>query len=160
MPGFSQPVRRVHGFTLIELMIVVAIVAILTRIAYPSYTAYVQRSKIGEATSTLVSLRLQLEQFYTDNNNTYGIGFIAGSTCGNTNLPIPSAAQVAGTNLYFSYTCTALNGSYLLTATGQAAQGMGGYTYTLDYQGNRQTTQFAGTSYTAKNCWWLKSGDC
>jgi prepilin-type N-terminal cleavage/methylation domain-containing protein len=53
------------GFTLIELMIVVAVVGILTAIAVPSYTNYVIRGKIPEATSQLASKRVQMEQFFS-----------------------------------------------------------------------------------------------
>ena len=53
-----------RGFTLIEIMIVVAIVAILSAIALPSYSDYVLRSKLPEAFSALSDQRIRLEQYY------------------------------------------------------------------------------------------------
>jgi len=51
----------VGGFTLIELMITVAVVGILAAVAFPSYTNYIRRGKIAEAQSTLSDLRLRAE---------------------------------------------------------------------------------------------------
>lgn len=60
--------RRASGFTLIELMITVAIIGILTAIAYPSYTEYVMRSNRADAASILHETALFLERIYTDSN--------------------------------------------------------------------------------------------
>lgn len=57
--------RKNHGFTLIELMITVAIIGILASIAVPSYTRYVQRSHRADAKNTLLSVAQRLEQNYT-----------------------------------------------------------------------------------------------
>lgn len=137
-----------NGFTLIELMVVVAIVAILATVAYPSYQGYVQRSKITEATETLAQLRVQLEQYYQDTTpHSYGS---TASACG-VAMPTSPAAK------YFSYNCNwgagGTNQSYLITATGNASQGMSGYAFTIDQTNTRQTTAFPNVATLPLNCW-------
>lgn len=59
------------GFSLIELMIVVAIISILAAIAYPSYQQYVLRGKRAEARAALLDAAARQERYYSDNNR-YG----------------------------------------------------------------------------------------
>jgi type IV pilus assembly protein PilE len=132
------------GFTLIELMVTVAIVTILATIAIPAYTQYVQRGKIAEATSTLASLRVQMEQFFQD-NRTY-----VGGPC----------APGAGSTRYFAYACAAgepTATTYNIVATGVAGQGMAGFSYTID-QANTKTSLLPDGSAGA-TCWITKSGE-
>lgn len=70
--------RYVYGFTLIELMIVVAVVAILAAIAYPSYQEQVRKSYRAKAKADLVEYAGLAERYYTT-NNTYA-GFTLPST--------------------------------------------------------------------------------
>ena len=77
------------GFTLIEVMIVVAIIAILAAIAIPNYTAYVQRSRLTEATSKLSDLRTKMEVFFQDNRS-YGT-----SGCGVPSRPATPATSLS-----------------------------------------------------------------
>lgn len=139
------PRRLVQGFTLIELMVVVAIVAILASIALPSYTDYVRRGAVQEAFSELANWRVRMEQFYQD-NRTY-----AGAVCNTP--PAPAGAK-------FNYGCAAGVGgqSYVLTATGAVAQAAG-HTYTINEANVRGTSQFKGTSST-KACWLVGANDC
>jgi len=130
------------GFTLIELMIVVAIIAILASIALPMYRDYVIRSAIPEATSGLASLRTQLEVFF-DNNRTY-VGF--------------NCAQNSGSN--FTFACSTQSAAaYTITATGTGR--MAGFQYTLD-EANARATPSAGNGWSANNnCWVVrKDGSC
>lgn len=60
------PSAGVPGFTLIELMIVVAVVGILAVIAYPSYQDYIRRAKRAEAKALLLELEQRLGRFYFD----------------------------------------------------------------------------------------------
>lgn len=61
--------RRTLGFTLLELMITVAIVGILAAIALPSYNYFVTRSRIIEGTTALGDMRSQMEKWFMDNRS-------------------------------------------------------------------------------------------
>ena len=61
----QSPLKQQRGFTLVELMITVAVIAILSAIALPSYNAYVLRSHRAEAKNTLLAVAQRLEQNYT-----------------------------------------------------------------------------------------------
>ncbi|MDB6142329.1 MAG: pilus assembly protein [Pseudomonas sp.] len=59
--------KHPNGFTLIELMIVVAITGILAAVAYPSYAEYVKRAHRADITGLLTDTAQQLERFYSRN---------------------------------------------------------------------------------------------
>lgn len=67
--------RRQEGFTLVELMIVVAILGVLGMIAVPLYNHYVAGAKISEARANLETIRLLEEQYYADQKT-----YLAGAT--------------------------------------------------------------------------------
>ncbi|HYD34313.1 MAG TPA: type IV pilin protein [Methylophilaceae bacterium] len=136
-------IRKPSGFTLIELMVTVAIIAILAAIALPNYNAYVVRSKIAEATSELSKWRNVVERYYQDNRNYTNV-------CTTT---IPTGTK------YFTYTCASTADTYTLTATGIAGQGMNGYVYTVNQNNEKATTMFANEAVTA-SCWLTKKGSC
>ena len=143
--------RGQRGFTLMEIMIAIAIVGILTAIALPSYRDYITRGKIPEATGSLADMRVKLEQFYQD-RRTY-VGACAAATV----APLPSNLK------YFTVTCPTLTATaFTVTATGNAAQGMGGFVYTVNEQ-NVQASTISGTAATqgfASNatCWIIRKG--
>ena len=137
------------GFTLIELMITVAIVAILAAVAIPNYSAYVKRGKAAEATSTLALLKNRMEQYYQDNKTYLDTGA----------LTAPCSPQ-AGTTKYFTYDCAAQQtaSQFTLTATPIANQGVDNFSFTIDEAGNKTST-FDGSP--SANCWLTsKSGSC
>ncbi|HEY7242007.1 MAG TPA: prepilin-type N-terminal cleavage/methylation domain-containing protein [Burkholderiales bacterium] len=165
--------RHKRGFTLIELMITVAIIAVLAAIALPAYNDYVTRSKFAEATGNLSDLRVKMEQFYDDNRRYNGpaVGPVAGQ-CGLVGVPDGNTPTVADAK-YFTYTCQSTNGNligdqrFVLTATGVAAQGLDGLVFTVD-QANAKTTtvdpaKAIGMKGYASNagCWVRKKpSDC
>lgn len=62
--------RHYEGFTLVEMLVVMAVVAILALLAYPGYTSYLVKARRTEAQMALLTLMQQQEQFYT-HHNTY-----------------------------------------------------------------------------------------
>ena len=150
---------RDSGFTLIELMIVAAIVAILAAIALPSYADYIQRSKISEAISNLSDMRTRLEQFYLDNRKyPAGPGNCVTSGTTDTNINLPPAQK------YFTISCSTMNtGAYVILATGNPAEGMStDFKYSVNEANSRTTVSVpTGWSGTGKACWVIrKSGGC
>ncbi len=57
------------GFTLIEMLITLAILAVVTSIAIPAYTGYVKTAKMAEAQNNLAALRLAEEEYFLENNS-------------------------------------------------------------------------------------------
>ncbi|HYD62815.1 MAG TPA: type IV pilin protein [Noviherbaspirillum sp.] len=135
------------GFTLIEMMITVAIAAILAAVAIPSYSDYVKRGKISQATSNLGSMRVKLEQFYQDNRT------FVGACAAGTVAPLPPADD-------FTYSCPTLTATtYTIQATGVAAGAMNGFTYTIDQSNNKATTALpSGWGTAPVACWVIKKG--
>ena len=64
--------RRTHGFTLIELMIVVAVIATIASIAYPAYISQMEKVRRADATGALTGLAQAMERWFTE-NNTYAV---------------------------------------------------------------------------------------
>ena len=143
--------RRPRGFTLIELMITVAIVAILARVALPSYLDYVKRGKLAEGFNGLTSCSLALGQFYQDNRSWATASVGAATT-----------DQCPGTSTNFTYTLpTKTATGYVLTATGNSGGPVAGFVFTLDNTGARATTGAPSGWSTSTSCWVnSRSGSC
>ena len=139
---------RRSGFTLIEMMVTVAIIAILAAVALPSYQSYVTRGRIPDATSNLAAKRVRMEQFYQD-NRTY-----AGAPAGNLD---------DRTSPYFDFSAlqdgadTRSDTGYTLFARGKGA--MTGFTFSVN-QANARTSTVTGVSGWTGNeaCWIAKQG--
>lgn len=101
--------RSENGFTLIEVMIVVALIAILAAIAVPAFTDQMQRSRRSQAIQGLQSIQL-LQEKWRSNNATYGTAAQIGAT----------ATSEGG---YYAFTVTNPTATgYVATATAQGGQ--------------------------------------
>jgi len=136
-----------QGFTLIEVMITVAIVAILAAIAVPSYTAYLTRGRIPDATANLAAKRVQMEQAFQDAQT-----YVGAAACNSDTT----------TSQYFNFSCSVQTATtYTLQAVGKGA--MVGFTYTVDQSNAKTTTIGTGapsgwTAASPNNCWVTNKG--
>jgi type IV pilus assembly protein PilE len=129
--------NRQRGFTLIELMVVVAIVGILAAIAYPSYKQHVLKTHRRAAQACLLELAQWMERYYT-NKMTYAGATLPNTTCRND----------LATRYTFSFSGTPDANSYTIQAvprtTGPQASDPCG-TLTVNHTGAR--------SPTTAGCW-------
>lgn len=131
--------HRQLGFSLIELMVTFAIIAILATIAIPAYSEYVKQGKVAEATSTLADLRIRTEQYFQD-ARTY------------ENAP---CTPTPGTTKHFDFVCNADATTYTITATGKTDQDLTGFEFTIN-QNNLKTSKYEGA--VGNTCWITKKG--
>jgi type IV pilus assembly protein PilE len=142
--------RANRGFTLIEVMIAVAVVAILAALALPSYRNYVIRGNIPEATSRLLTKQVQMEQWFQDQRT-----YVGGPGC---------TTDTTSSNL-FDFRCN--DGSdavtataYIITAVGKGS--MNGFKFTVNQAGAKTTRAVpSGSGWSApspNNCWTTRKG--
>jgi type IV pilus assembly protein PilE len=134
-----MPQNKQHGFTLIELMIALAVLSILTAIAYPSYQESMTKSRRADAKSALLELSVSMERLYTA-TGCYNSG--VDKTCGTSDDGAPTARttppllafDVAPKSAYnpnasvvvkanYNLTVTATPTSFTLTATPRKSDG-------------------------------------
>lgn len=144
--------RRQRGFTLIELMIAVVVIALLAAIGFPSYQEYVKRGKRAEGKGALMRAAQQLERFYSL-NNCYPSG---SANCGNAGSSA-AALTAAGINAFSGDSAAASAYNLSVTTTAQAFTLTATPTFTDDKCGNLTLANTGAKGKTGteslQNCW-------
>ena len=112
--------KNSNGFTLIELMIVIAILSIVTAIAIPAYDGYIQGARLTEAKNNIAALILAEEEYFLEKNQ-----YCYDDSDDNANLSnacdnLWTASKGDGGTVNFIYTVSGAGTSYTITATGIA----------------------------------------
>jgi len=148
----TQIASRQRGFTLLELMITVAIIGILAAIALPSYRNYILRGQIVDATNGLSALRANMERYFQDNR--------AYPAAGAATTPCPAAAtpQVIGS---FNLSCTSDTAANTFTLKAVGSGPTAGFTYTVDQAGTQSSTVTGHSGWNGCTAAWVtKAGQC
>ena len=112
----------IKGFTLIELMITVAILGVLTTVAIPAYNGYILTAKMSEAQNNLAALRLAQEEFFLENNRYF---FGADADAIKTDSGDLWIATKGSDGYNFDYVVT-LSSGWTATATGKVGRSLEG----------------------------------
>jgi len=119
--------QKTTGFTLVELMIVIAILGIVSAIAIPAYTGYIETARMTEAKNNIAALKLAEEEFFLENNQ-----YFYDTSDSNTNLATASqglwSASAGDSGVDFTYTVSGSGNSYSITATGNNGTPVAGKT--------------------------------
>jgi len=127
------------GFTLIEMVIVVAIVGILAAIAFPAYTSYYQRSRRADAFQAIDTTQALLEKNYAANFTYTTATFPSTSPQGYYQISIPASSTTT-----YTITATAI-------ASGAQATDLQCASLSIDQAGNKTSATAAGV--TTSSCW-------
>ena len=152
-PLHSRSPLKSRGFTLIEVMVVVAIIGILAAIAYPTYTEYVKRSRRAEVQTVLLEAAQFMQRFYAANNS------YATQLDGTTSVALPGALARSpkDTSTAKSYDLSLLATSTSAIAFTLQAIPTSGGPMDGDHCGTLTLTQTGvkgvGTGATVKECW-------
>ena len=140
LSSHSHP-KRMRGFTLIELMVVVAIVGILAAIAYPSYSSYVRKSKRATAQAALMDLASKQQTYLLDRRS-----YASATTEAQLNaIGFSTPSEISADYAFGCPTANCTGISFTAQAVPSAAlQGFGEQTLTIDNAGVRTPANTSG----------------
>ena len=147
----ARPARPASGgFTLIEVMMAVAIVGILAAVAFPSYRDFITRGQLTDATNGLATLRAQMERHFQDNRSY--------ATAGTFVTPCASTDAALRTFGPFVVTCatTPTTTTFSLQAVGSGR--VAGFTFTINETDVRATLAAPSGWSTCASQWLTKKG--
>ncbi len=142
--------RRHRGFTLIEVMITVAIVGILAAVALPSYREYIIRGQLTDATNGLSAIRANMERHFQD-NRTY-------ATSGAFVTPCAVADATQRTFGLFVVSCPAAPTAAGFTLQAVGSGSVASFTFTINETDVRATTSALAGWNTCASKWLTKKG--
>lgn len=154
---------RQKGFTLIEVMVVVAIIGVLAAVAYPSYKEYSARARRAEARAILIASQQWMERFYTENfrydKNSANVAVTDASQFPSRFSVSPSPGQGAPVYDIAVVVTDNVRDVYSVTATRKAGTSMASDrcgNFSIDHLGRRDLTGYSGFSSKSaalEVCW-------
>ncbi|QNP47143.1 type IV pilin protein [Diaphorobacter aerolatus] len=143
--------KRMNGFTLVELMITVACIAILAALAFPSYSEYMRRARRTDAKNAVLEVAGRQERFYSIHNRyaktAAELGYAA----------LPAVVQSSGGSSYYQLSVDFIDDakSYSVKAVPQGSQtkDLKCYTYVLAHTGAQSNVDGGGSRLTGASCW-------
>jgi type IV pilus assembly protein PilE len=136
--------RQARGFSLMEILVALAIVGVLTAIAVPAYSGHVVRTRLTEAFAGLAGIQPNAEQFWANNRTFAG-------------LDQESPSRMPANSANFTYALSnATASTYTVTATGRGPAA--GFTFTIDQGGSRATTAVPSGWTSSSTCWIDRKG--